>query len=190
MIVERSRALPSYLKRAPTKLTVPDAVTTLVPTSLDTPKTYWDSVVVLRTEHRDSEQTVGVQLISNSTKNCYTGTTRTYYLKGEAEERPTELSLIDCALGKHNQRRKAVFLGNRTATAPARKAHPTTFIYNIFVVSDFNHVSAERGGRNHQFGSLRPTADETQARSKEKTAGIDQQKECGFPMITPDRTHL
>ncbi|GBP74900.1 hypothetical protein EVAR_36085_1 [Eumeta japonica] len=35
-------------------------------------------------------------------------------------------------------------------------------------------------GKNHQFGSLLPTPDETEARSKEKTAVIVQQKVCRF----------
>ncbi|GBP12099.1 hypothetical protein EVAR_5924_1 [Eumeta japonica] len=35
-------------------------------------------------------------------------------------------------------------------------------------------------GQNHQFGSLLAIANETQARSRVKTAGIDQQEGCSF----------
>ncbi|GBP83061.1 hypothetical protein EVAR_31862_1 [Eumeta japonica] len=34
--------------------------------------------------------------------------------------------------------------------------------------------------QNHHFGSLLPTGNEAQARSREKRARIDQQKRCGF----------
>ncbi|GBP58578.1 hypothetical protein EVAR_40861_1 [Eumeta japonica] len=50
-------------------------------------------------------------------------------------------------------------------------------------------LCAFTAGQNHRFTSLLLTADETQARSREETAGIDQQEGCGFFTMWSSKRH-